>query len=270
MLLVGASALLPACLLFTSLDNTTNGGEPATEGGAPDVATTSDTGSGTDTSTTDASVDVTPSTDGGFCQTDAGAGQVFCTEFNGPTVAEGWSGLAGGVGALELDQGNMLAKVPVVGQYENGKFVYRYIDGAYSTLSCSFAFRRDVLGEEDTTIAEMDVQTGGEDYLIALYTLPTTGRLLTQRYPEDSGDGVVNETPADLATPVGEWHRVTLENTTTQIRVYVDGQLNGTLTTAATPAEIRTTFRLGLPQIDGDNTAAWELRFDDVRCILTP
>ena len=267
MLLVGASALMPACLLFTSLDNTTNGADPpANEAGSPDVTSTTDTS----TPAVDAAIDATPSAEAGFCLTDAGAGQVFCTEFNGPTLAEGWSGLSGGVGILELDQGNLLAHVPVVGQYEQGKYVYRYVDGAYSTLSCSFAFRRDVLGEEDVTVAEMDVQTGGEDYLIALYTLPTTGRLLTQRYPEDGGDGEVTETPIDVATPLGEWHRVTLENTTTQIRVFIDGQLNGSLTTAATPAEIRTAFRLGLPQIDGANTAPWELRFDDVRCILTP
>lgn len=270
MLLVGASALLPACLLSTSLDNTTNGGEPPTEGGSPDVASTTDSGTGTDTSTNDASVDVTRSADGGFCQTDAGAGQVFCSEFAGTTVSEGWSGLAPGAGTLELDQGNMLAKIPLVAQYDQGRFVYRHVDGAFSKLSCSFAFRRDLLDEEDLSIAELAVETGGEDYLVALYTLPTNGRLLTQRYPEDGGNGVVTETPIDLAAPIGTWHRVNVEVGSPEIRVYIDGQLSGSLANATTPPQIRTTFRLGVPQVDGDNTAPWELRFDDVRCILTP
>jgi hypothetical protein len=268
MLLVGACALLPACLLFTSLDNTTNGGEPAPgEGGTPDVATP-DTA---DTSVTlDATNDATPAADGGFCQTDAGAGQVFCTEFAGAAVSDDWSGLAAGVGSLELAQGNMLAKIPVVAEYEQGKFVYRNIDGAFGTLSCSFAFRRDVLGEEDLSIAELEVQTGGEEYLVALYTRTTGGRLLMQRYPEDGGDGVVSEVPIDLAPAVGEWHRVTVEVGSPQIRVLIDGKLTGSLANAPTPAEIRTVFRLGVPQVDGENTAPWELRFDDVRCILTP
>ena len=268
LLLVGASALLPACLLFTSLDDASGGAAPADDASTPEVIAPSDAAESS--TPTDAPFDAVPSADGGFCQTDAGAGEVFCTEVPGPTVAEGWSGLAGGVGSLELAQGNMLAKVPVLGQYEQGKFVYRTIDGKFSSLACSFAFRRDVLGEEDVSIAEMVVETSGEDYLLSLYTLPTTGRLLVQRYPEDGGDGVVEETPADLAAPIGEWHRVTLEVTTSQLRALVDGQLTASLSNTIPSAEIRTTFRLGIPQIDGDNLAAWELRFDDVRCILTP
>jgi hypothetical protein len=185
-------------------------------------------------------------------------------------VSEGWSGLAGGVGTLELDQGNLRASVPVLAQYEQGKHVYRTIDGSFSTLSCSFAFRRDVLGEEDVSIAEMSVETSGEDYQLTLYTLPATGRLLVQRYPEDGGDNVGEETPADLAPATGQWHRVTLEVSTAQLRVYLDGQLSGSLPNRIPAAEIRTTFRLGVPQIDGDNLAPWELRFDDVRCNLIP
>jgi hypothetical protein len=266
MLLVGTSALLPACLLFTSLDDASGGPNPSSgEGGTPDVLPPSEASAAADGPT-----DAVPGTDAGFCGPTALPGEVFCTEFAGPTVSEGWSGLAGGVGTLELDQGNLRASVPVLAQYEQGKHVYRTIDGSFSTLSCSFAFRRDVLGEEDVSIAEMSVETSGEDYQLTLYTLPATGRLLVQRYPEDGGDNVGEETPADLAPATGQWHRVTLEVSTAQLRVYLDGQLSGSLPNRIPAAEIRTTFRLGVPQIDGDNLAPWELRFDDVRCILIP
>ena len=84
-----------------------------------------------------------------------------------------------------------------------------------------------------------------------------------------SGASSVNESPVDLAFPIDEWHRVTLETTSTQVKFYIDGVLNGTVAHQTVPTPLRTTFKVGIPQIDGDNLQPWELRFDDVRCIRT-
>jgi hypothetical protein len=269
MVLVMATAMLPACLLFTSLDETSGGGEFPGDGGTSDVvvpaADAADSSVGAD-----APIDAVPRTDAGFCLQDAGPGQVFCTEFPGPTVAEGWSSLASGVGSLELDQGNLLAKVPVLPAYDEGKYVARIIDGVFSSLACSFAFRRDVLGEELVSIAELIVEMNAAEYNLQLYTGVTTGRLLVARYPGDGGDGDNLQAVANVAPPIGEWHRYTIEATKTHVRAYVDGQLEASIEHGTPLAQLRSTFKLGIPRIDGDNLQPWQMRFDDVRCTLSP
>jgi hypothetical protein len=272
MAFVATCAMLPACLLFTSLDDTSGGAEPPAAEAGPNDGTAPATETGAvDAPSGDASTDGgIPTPEAGFCAQDAGPGVVLCSEFSGTDPSAGFSGLGGAVGTLELDEGNLLARVPVLGQYEQGKHVYQIVNGAFSILSCSFAFRRDVIGDELISVAELAVQTNAEHYSVFLYTAPTSGRLLVADYPADGGDGIFNSTAAGLGAQPGEWHRVGLEATATHVRVYIDGQLDVSLPHQSVPAAFQTTFKLGIPQIDGDNLQPWELRFDDVRCIRMP
>lgn len=266
MLLVAASAMLPACLLFTSLDDASGGADPAND-------------SGSDTNASDAPL--SPSDAAGdavadanlaarFCEQDGGPGLVFCADFDGTDLAEGWSGLASGAGELLLDQKALLAKVPTTTAYSKGKHLFRDIDGVFTSLSCSFAFRRDVLGDESVIIAALAVETNAEYYTAYLYATVTSGQLLVQKFPADGGEPTATSGTANFGFPIGEWHRLTIEATKTQVRASIDGQLETSLVHDTTAKAIRTKLELGEPEISASNTKPWELRFDDVRCNLIP
>src|SRR5689334_3906971 len=112
---IAGCALLPACLLFTSLDDASGGGDPSTNDASTNdgAATSSDASSGG----SDASSDVASNPDARFCEQDGGPGLILCADFDGTNIEQGWTGLAGGAGELLLDQKTLLAKVPATTEY---------------------------------------------------------------------------------------------------------------------------------------------------------
>ena len=263
--LAALAATLSACLLFTSLDDTTGGAEPSPDGGTGDAEGGSpDASSAVDGNTND----VTPPVDGGrFCSGDAG---FFCADFDDPPIDKGWTGLSTGVGTLSLDKNALVADVPITTDYQAGSFLFEKMNKTFSVLSCSFDFGRDVIGEHQTSFIELHVATADQLYDAILYTAPVEGRLLVYTYPGDGGNGDATQTNAAVAFPAGESHRITLEVNGTQARAFVDGQLTASLPHNVPLTPIQTTLRFGEPQIDGANATAWKLRMDNLRCDLTP
>src|SRR6185295_12100705 len=114
LVLAALAGNLAACLLFTSLDDTSGGGEPANDASTNEAGPGGDGGADAPASI-DGGSDVAVADGGRFCSGDAG---YFCADFDDPPLDTGWSGLSTGVGTVSFDNKSLLAEAPITADYE--------------------------------------------------------------------------------------------------------------------------------------------------------
>lgn len=264
-----AAGALGACFVFCS---TYEASEPPSDAGGADDADDAGEASDDDATSTDAA-DAAVATR--YCEIDAG--QIFCADFDVGSMQRGWDSVALPVGTLVTDGDAstspplaLVATAPVTTQFQLGARLEKTFDGDYQSLTCSFSVRRELVGGAIISMAELRVETAGNDYELGAFAETTSGLLRYVDIPSDGGNAIVSDQGAPLAFPVGEWHRVGLQLTPQRARIYVDGALVSARVRGTVPTPLTTTFKLGIPTIEQPNDTPWRFRYDDVQCVKTP
>jgi hypothetical protein len=266
-----------ACLLFTSLDDLSGGADADAGGGtATDGASGADgrTDGGGTTTIDAAPNDGANTANGRPCSLDTG--DVFCASFDVGALADGWDSLSQPNGTMALEENasfspprSALANLESTGTYIQGPFLQKNLVGPITTLSCSIAFRRDVVGTSPTTFFQLIAFFGGNDAYTAQVTTGTTaGDFSVNRYV-DGGNLPLRSATAPVAFPIGEWHIVTIMGDAQNVHLLVDGAEVAALAHDFTVPSAGARIRVGLFDINSGAATSWSVHYDDVRCTAT-
>lgn len=269
---LGIPAALAAISSCTSTANLSGGADDAgVETGAD--ASSDSSGGGPDGATDAADANAFDA----WSSCAADAGQIFCDDFDHGVLGQAWTKMSAGPGSLTLDNDishsapySLVATADVTGAYAEGPALTKDFSGTFDTVSCTFAFRRDGVGDARIEIADLAVTTGPTVFRADLLMGPTDGYLEVFTTPSDGGPTTGDNVTAPLAFVVGTWHELTMTIDRKSATLLVDGALAGKLDHGNDVTPASWSWRIGTPVIDTANATPWQIRFDDVRCFRTP